>query len=127
MSNETTRRDFLVTSAVAGAAAAVDLGLLGNVHATQNNEAIRVGLVGCGGRGSGAIEHCLRADANVTLVAVADAFRDRANSCLTGLRRIEAVRNKVNVPNDRIFIGLEAYQQRAQADPSALLNKIGAV
>ena len=121
MSNETTRRDFLVTSAVAGAAAAVDLSLLGNVHATQNNETIRVGLVGCGGRGSGAIEQCLRADASVTLVAVADTFRDRANSCLTNLRRIDAVRNKVDVPNERIFIGLEAYQQVIQASDLVLL------
>jgi myo-inositol 2-dehydrogenase/D-chiro-inositol 1-dehydrogenase len=121
MSNDTTRRDFLVTSAVAGAAAAVDLSLLGNVHATQNNEAIRVGLVGCGGRGTGAIEQCLRADDNVRLVAVADTFRDRANSCLARIRGIEAVRNKIAVPDENIFIGLEGYQQVIQNSDLVLL------
>jgi predicted dehydrogenase len=114
MSKDTTRRDFLVASAVAGGALALDLGLMANVHAQGNNDTIRVGLIGCGGRGSGAIEQCLRADDNVRLVAVSDTFRDRANSCLTRLRNTEAVRAKVDVPNERIFIGLEGYQQVIQ-------------
>jgi len=114
MSKDTSRRDFLVTSAVAGAAAAVDLSLLGNVHATQNNEVIRVGLVGCGGRGTGAAEQCLLADNNVRLVAVADTFRDRATNCLRHLRGLDTVRNKVDVNDDRTFIGLEGYQQVIQ-------------
>jgi predicted dehydrogenase len=99
----------------------VDLSLLGNVHATQNDRAIRVGLVGCGNRGTGAAEQCLRADNNVTLVAVADTFRDRANSCLTRLRGMEGVRDKVNVANDHVFIGLEAYQQVIQNADLVLL------
>ena len=58
MSTNTTRRDFLKSSAVAGGALAVDLSLLANVHA-QGSDTIRVGLIGCGGRGSGAVEQCL--------------------------------------------------------------------
>src|SRR5271166_4789024 len=101
MSNDTTRRDFFKTSAIAGGALAAELSILTNAHAQQNTDTIRVGLVGCGGRGSGAIEQCLRADNNVRLVAVADTFRDRAEACLTRLRGIAAVRNKVDVNAER--------------------------
>ncbi len=109
MSTDTTRRDFLKQSAIAGGALAAELSILANAHAQQNTEVIRVGLVGCGGRGTGAAEQCLRADTNVRLVAVADTFRDRADDCLRRLRGIEAVRNKVDVNADRTFIGLEGY------------------
>src|ERR1019366_4539102 len=75
----------------------------------KNDDQIRAGVVRCGGRGSGAIGQCLRADANVRLVAVADTFRDRADRCLTDLRNDAAVRAKVDVPPERVFIGLEGY------------------
>ncbi|MSQ96052.1 MAG: Gfo/Idh/MocA family oxidoreductase [Gemmataceae bacterium] len=119
MSTDATRRHFLKTSAVAGGALAASV--LTNAHAQQNNDVIRVGLIGCGGRGSGAIEQCLRADENCRLVAVADTFRDRANRCLTGLRGNAAVRAKVDVPDGRVFIGLEAYQQVIAASDLVLL------
>jgi predicted dehydrogenase len=112
MSSESSRRDFLKTSAVAGGVLAANLAVLTNAHAQQNNDAVRVGLVGCGGRGSGAIEQCLRADPNARLVAVADAFSDRATALLNRLR--EPQRNlaaRVDVPAERVFIGLEGYQQ----------------
>jgi myo-inositol 2-dehydrogenase/D-chiro-inositol 1-dehydrogenase len=111
MSNDTTRRDFLKTSAIAGGALAVDLSLLSNIHAQQGNDIIRVGLIGCGGRGSGAVEQCLRADAGARLVAVGDAFRPRATGLLQRLGNNAAVSNKVDVPNERIFVGLDAYTQ----------------
>jgi predicted dehydrogenase len=108
MSSRSSRRDFLKSSAVAGGALAA---AVANVHAGGTESTIRVGLVGCGGRGTGAAEQCLRADNNVRLVAVADAFRDRAENCLRHLRGAQAVANKVAVENDNIFVGLSAYQQ----------------
>ncbi len=120
MSTDTTRRDFLVASAVAGGALAAELSIAANAHAQQNNDVIRVGLIGCGGRGSGAIEQCLRADDNVRLVAVSDTFRDRADSCLTRLRNNAAVRAKVDA-NVGIHIGLEAYQNVIDASDLVLL------
>ncbi|HZZ77648.1 MAG TPA: Gfo/Idh/MocA family oxidoreductase [Gemmataceae bacterium] len=111
MSADTSRRDFLKTTAIAGGVLAAELATLGNTHAQQNDGTIRVGLVGCGNRGTAAIEQCLRADSNVRLVAVADAFRDRAESCLTRLRGNAAVRDKVDVGAECTFIGLEGYQQ----------------
>lgn len=108
---KTTRRSFLKASAAAGTVlAATDLAA--NAF-PGSNDLIRVGLVGCGGRGSGAVEQNLRADNNCKLVAVGDAFRDRAEGVVNRLRqhREEGLRAKVDVPADRIFVGLDAYQR----------------
>jgi myo-inositol 2-dehydrogenase/D-chiro-inositol 1-dehydrogenase len=105
-----TRRDFLKNStAVGGAALAANLGLLANVHA-DGNDVIRVGLVGCGGRGSGAASQCLRGGPNVRLVAMGDTFRDRLQGSLNGLMRDEGIRGNIDVPEARQFVGLDAYQ-----------------
>lgn len=106
--NQSSRRDFLKASAVAGGALAANYTLLGNVHA-QGNESVRVGLVGCGGRGSGAAADCLHAHRSVRLVAMGDAFRDRIGGARDGLRR--EFGDRVDVPDDRMFVGLDAHQR----------------
>ena len=70
---------------------------------------LKVGLIGCGGRGTGAANQALNADPNVELIAVADIFRDKADNALEllGMRHGE----KVNVPEERVFIGFDAYQK----------------
>ena len=120
----TTRRDFLKTSAVAGGVLAAGGAL--NVHA-QGNEVIRVGLIGCGGRGTGAAEQCLKAGSlaaqqiGVRLVALGDSFRDRATACLNRLRGVQEIRNQVDVPEERIFVGLDAYQRVIESCDLVLL------
>jgi myo-inositol 2-dehydrogenase/D-chiro-inositol 1-dehydrogenase len=108
------RRDFLKTSAVAGGALAANLSLLANVHAA-GEDVIRVGLVGCGGRGSGAIEQCIRGGRNVRVVALGDAFRDRADGLRNSLRNLaentESLRQSVDIPDGRVFVGLDAYER----------------
>src|SRR5262245_39351750 len=105
----TSRRDFLKATAVTGTALAANLGALANVHA-GGSDTIRVGLVGCGGRGSGAAEDVLKAAPNVKLVALGDVFEDR----LQGLRkrisataandeRIKKLGNTVEVSDERCF------------------------
>ena len=112
-----TRRDFLKTTAVAGGVLAT--GALMNAHAA-GSDVVRVGLIGCGGRGTGAAEQCLKAgtqtnpNVDVRLVAMGDAFRDRATSCRNRLRGVRDIAAKVDVPDERIFTGLEAYQQVIQ-------------
>lgn len=105
------RRSFLKTSAVAGGALAAQ-NLVGANAFAGGNDIIKVGLIGCGGRGSGAVEQNLRADPNCKLVAVGDAFRDRADRLVNSLRnhREQPLRAKVDVPDERIFIGLDAYR-----------------
>jgi myo-inositol 2-dehydrogenase/D-chiro-inositol 1-dehydrogenase len=103
MTTPTSRRDFLKTSAVAAGTAAL---LAGGVHAA-GQDVIRVGLVGCGGRGTGAAGNCLEADPSVRLVAVGDTFEDRANSAV---RRLKGeYKERVDV-GQRVFIGLNAYK-----------------
>ena len=107
----TSRRKFLQSSAAAGTAAlAANWGLIGNVNA-QGSDVIRVGLIGCGGRGTGAAMQCLRGGPNVRLVAVGDAFEEKINSCLENLNREEDIRNMIGVPANRRFVGLDAHER----------------
>jgi len=108
---KSSRRRFLKASAAAGSVLAA-----GNISANAfpgGNDLVRVGVVGCGGRGSGAVEQNLRADSNCKLVAVGDAFRDRAEGLVTRLRnhRDADIRGKTDVAAERIFVGLDAYQR----------------
>jgi len=73
----TTRRQFLQTSAAATAAATISA----NAYA-GGNDLIRIGLIGCGGRGTGAAVQALKADSNVKLWSMGDAFEDRLTSSL---------------------------------------------
>jgi predicted dehydrogenase len=103
------RRDFLQTSALAvcGAVAAT---LGPQVHAA-GSDVLRIGLIGCGGRGTGAASQALQADKNVKLVAMADAFEDRLQFSLDTLKKDEKVADKVAVKPEHCFVGFDAYQQ----------------
>jgi myo-inositol 2-dehydrogenase/D-chiro-inositol 1-dehydrogenase len=110
------RRDFLTrTTVAAGAVLAGHLGLAPQVHAA-GSDAIKVGLIGCGGRGTGAADNVLHAASNVHIVALADAFEDRLNGCRNRLQdiartdeRIKALGNTVDVAG-RTYVGLDAYE-----------------
>ena len=106
--SETSRRDFLKTSSSAAVASAATLGLISRGSAYgQNSDTIRVGLVGCGGRGTGAASQALTADENIKLTAVADVFPGRVESTVNGLKKRHE--KKVDVPHQ--FVGLDAYQK----------------
>jgi myo-inositol 2-dehydrogenase / D-chiro-inositol 1-dehydrogenase len=109
MSNSkfTSRRTFL-KGATAAAAGLTLTGIARTAHAAGSDK-IKVALIGCGGRGSGAIENCLDADPAIHLVAVADAFDRPANDLARNLTRKRA--DRVDIPSDRIFVGLDAYQK----------------
>ena len=94
MRRSTSRRNFLKGSAIAGSLAAFP-----NVHAA-GSDLLRVGLVGCGDRGTGAATQALAADPNVKLVAMADAFEDRLEASLATLKEDEKVAAKVDVTPD---------------------------
>ncbi len=98
-----TRRRFIQ----AGSMTALGSGMIPAVHAGETN-IIKVGLVGCGGRGGGAALNALAADKNCKLVAVGDAFRDRARASIDGFKRLYG--DRVNIPEARIFDGLDCYR-----------------
>jgi predicted dehydrogenase len=80
-----------------------------SAHAA-GSDLLRVGLIGCGGRGTGAATQALNADKNVQLYAMADAFEDRLETSLGRLKKDEDIAGKINVAPDRRFVGFDAYQ-----------------
>jgi myo-inositol 2-dehydrogenase / D-chiro-inositol 1-dehydrogenase len=107
VSRNVNRRRFLQASAAG--AAALSLSNVPLVHA-GGNDVLRIGLIGCGGRGTGAAAQALKADPNVRLVAMGDAFRDRLDNSLANLERDNAIAQKIDVPGQRRFTGFDAYQ-----------------
>jgi len=99
-----TRRDFIKTSVGASLAAAIP-GNLG-LHA-QGSDTIRIGVVGCGGRGTGAAIDCLNAAPGVEIVAMGDLFMDRIDSSLKRIK--ETHPDKVKVTKDKCFTGFDNY------------------
>ena len=103
------RRDFLKTStAVVGGALAGGLTLGRSAHAA-GSDLLKIGLIGCGGRGTGAAGNALTADANTKLVAMGDAFAERVNASHGNLKQQFA--DRVDVPKERQFVGFDAYQK----------------
>ncbi len=103
-----TRRHFLKTAAAAAASATV-VGLPA-VHA-QGNGTLTIGLIGCGGRGTGAAAQALGADRNLRLWAMGDAFEDRLQRSLGTLQKDQGIADKIDVPAARRYVGFDAYQQ----------------
>jgi predicted dehydrogenase len=118
MSKQTTdssRRGFLHSSAAAAAGASILTGL-NPVRAAHvsSDETIRIGLVGCGGRGRGAADQAMNTEGPTKLVAVADAFDDQLEGAVNTLKRQHG--DKVEVPKDRRFVGLDAYSKLLETD-----------
>jgi predicted dehydrogenase len=108
----TTRRDFLLSAAATALSAPL-------VHAGGVDETLKVGLIGCGGRGTGAAEQALNADSNTKLVAMGDAFDDRLQSSLKILKK--TLPDQVDVKPENCFVGFDAYKQVIAASDVVLL------
>jgi len=109
-SSESSRRQFLKSSTVAALSAATVAQLsLNNSVWASGDDTIKVGLVGCGGRGTGAAMQALSTNGNVKLTAVGDAFENNARSVLDGLRREKG--DRVAVVPEKVFTGFDAYQK----------------
>jgi predicted dehydrogenase len=115
MTETVTRRTFVQTTAAATAALVFPGGA--NV---AGSDVIRVGLVGCGGRGTGAARDCLRSSDGVELVALGDLTADRLAQCRTQLEKAAAedpaFASKYRVSDDRCFTGFDAYQKVLASD-----------
>jgi myo-inositol 2-dehydrogenase / D-chiro-inositol 1-dehydrogenase len=114
--SQATRRDFLkTTAATASAVVAAQLNLPA-VYAA-GSDVIKVGLIGCGGRGSGAAENVLSAAPGVQIVALGDTFADPlkgAQERLTKFSQRKEIKergNAVDLPESRCFVGLDAYEK----------------
>ncbi len=104
----TSRRGFIRTTTTGAVASSLVLGSMRTVHASDD-ESIQIALVGCGGRGTGATSDSLSvANESIKLVAMADVFDNRLQSSYQSIS--ERFGEKVDVPEDRRFVGFEAYK-----------------
>ena len=113
-----TRRDFLKTStiAAAGATALGSFGVLPGAYA-QGSDTIRVGLIGCGGRGTGAASQALSTEGGVKLVAMGDLFADRLNGAVNELQKAVGDRKeRFAVDDDHKFTGFDAFKKVIESD-----------
>jgi len=101
------RRDFMKQAG----AAAVTVGFPAIISAQSVTNAIKVGLVGCGGRGGGAARQALTADDYAELTAVADIDQGQVDRMLGNLKRSAKLAPRVKVEADRQYLGLDAYDK----------------
>jgi len=120
LNDSPSRRQFLKSSTVAGAAvgASVHLGLARSVHAAQS-ETLKIGLVGCGGRGTGAAVNATSADPNTRLTAMADLFPDQLEKSKKILSR--RLGEKFAVTPEQSFTGFDACEKLMQTDVDVVL------
>jgi predicted dehydrogenase len=127
MSNDlsTTRRGFLKTAAAASAVLTAGSAL--NAHAAGSDE-IRVGIIGCGGRGRGAGENVLSSIKGVKIVALGDAFKEKADGVRRRLTdfsnrdaKVKELGNTVDVPADRCFGGLDNFEKVIASDANYII------
>jgi myo-inositol 2-dehydrogenase/D-chiro-inositol 1-dehydrogenase len=106
------RRKFFKNSALAtGGILSAPLMANANFFASGSDK-LKVAVVGCGGRGTGAAAQALTADSSVQLVAMADAFRDRLDSSFSNLsQKYAGSKDKINVKEEHKFTGFDAYKK----------------
>ncbi len=105
----TSRRDFVKATSLVAGGLFVAPGIASANFFAGSNDVIKVAVVGCGGRGTGAAMQALNTAQNVQLVAVCDAFRDRIDQCINNLMEDEDAKGKVKVPEENKFVGFEGY------------------
>lgn len=108
------RRDFLKTSSTIAAAAALAPGVF-----AASDDTLKLALIGCGGRGSGAASQALSTAGQIKLVAMADVFKDRLDDSYNNLKSQHA--DRVDVPEENKFIGFDAYQHAIAAADVVIL------
>lgn len=115
--HDCSRRQFLGMTAAAGAALGT-LPLTRGVHAA-GSDVIKVGLIGCGGRGSGAAANAMNAGPDVRLVAMSDIFEDRLRISRANLTKVKP--DQMAVDDEHCFVGFDAYQKVLASDIDVVL------
>ena len=109
-----TRRDFVKTSATAALGVSAGLMATSNYAYAAGSDTLRVGLVGCGGRGTGAARDAVQAAEGVEIVAMGDLFDDRLKKSQEQLK--EAIGGALKVTQETTFVGFDAYQKVIDSD-----------
>ena len=101
------RRDFVKTAAAAVAATSAFPYF---ARATGADRPLKIGLIGCGGRGTGAAHNAMDADPNVKVVALADVFKHQVDGCRANLAQ------KTQIDEKNCFVGFDAFQKLLEAE-----------
>ncbi len=126
MNPSLSRRGFLssTTKAAAGASLLAGLPIERFVLGASPSDTVKVALIGCGGRGSGAANQALSTDGSVKLVAAADVHPDRLNGAISNLSK--AHKDKVDIKKENLFLGFDGYKKAiAMADVVILATPPG--
>jgi len=114
--SDSTRRQFVQTSAAAAVGAGLTSSALNQASAVPLTGRIKVGLIGCGGRGTGATVQTMKADSRVELWALADIFPEQIEKTQSVVKvDFEKAPERIRLNDSRKFVGLEAYQQILQS------------
>ncbi|MFT6832925.1 MAG: putative dehydrogenase [Planctomycetota bacterium] len=105
------RRDVLRAASAATALAATSSLASAGGQESDATKILKVGLIGCGGRGSGAATNALRADPNVKLIAMGDVFEDQLEKALTNLKNVEDIKDQIDVPPENRIIGFDCHEK----------------
>lgn len=111
------RRSFVKKSGAAILASSLTYPI--GLFANESKDTLKVGLIGCGGRGTGAASQALMADPNVILTAMGDVFEDRLEKSYSALFKMNPEKVKVDKANK--FIGFDAYLKVIQSDVDVVL------
>lgn len=106
-----TRRTFVKNTAIAAGGIISSPMTLDALSYVNGTDTLRLAVVGCGGRGTGAVIQALTADAGVELTAMADAFSDRLEDSLLNIQKRFEGKRKINVPKANRFVGFDGYQK----------------
>ena len=121
--NQMNRRTFLEYTSKATAGSVLFNILPGATKKMTSIEGeIKIALIGCGGRGTGAASQALEADPGVRLVAMADVFPDQADTCFQSLSKKYADTDRINVNAERIFIGFDGYKKAIEMADTVILT-----
>jgi myo-inositol 2-dehydrogenase / D-chiro-inositol 1-dehydrogenase len=115
MPTEPSRRNFIKQTSFTAGGVALATSIARSAYAAGSDE-IRLALIGCGGRGTGATDNIMQTKGNVKLIAVADPFEDKAKTAINQLEKKHKKDNKVDVKPENIFTGLDGYKRAIDTD-----------
>ena len=119
LSSSITRRQFLKTSTVAASATALGALEISRTAHAAGSDTLKVGMIGCGGRNSGAAAQALTADPGARLVAMCDIFRDRVEGKREEIKKAKG--EQVCVNDDHCFTGFDGYKKVIEASDVVLI------
>lgn len=121
MANPTTRREFIKLGGTSIAAGTLGFNVISNPMPRHllNAETLKIGIIGCGGRGTGAATQACLADKNVYLTAMADVFEDRMETAYKAF--MDEAPDKIKVADDHKFIGFDAYKKLLATDVDVVI------